>query len=459
MTKELNTKELNNIKKLEDQSKIAGYWIPIRNKKDGIIAFARVDKHRYEKLNKYKWRMDKDGYAHAAIDGIDMRMNVYVMFLKDEHNHKRSKGLLVDHIYQDRLDNRESMLRYATHSQNSQASLKEKGVYTSDHKGISVNNRDKSWQVHLMHDGITESGYGFKNELHAAYYYNTLVLQFYGSCGFLNKIDEIPLENPKDYIGPAKRKSPYGTYISLTKYNKFQVCLPKKCKDKNNGEICATFDTNEKAIIWRDKRFVECKFQLEDKNKEEETQNKNTGPIQGPIKRNTKGDAIIDSYNNEGVKTTFEVNDDDYFMLQTFSWYSQKGYAKAHKTINGVNKGVFMHRLIIDAAPGTIVDHIDKNPLNNKRSNLRIATPSENSHNREKKKGCTSRHYGICFGDNYYKAYITKEFKTIQKSFIYEIDAVLFYNKTAKKLYNDFANLNIIYEEDIMVKYNYIFEI
>jgi len=54
-------------------------------------------------------------------------------------------------------------------------------------------------------------------------------------------------------------------------------------------------------------------------------------------------------------------------------------------TSNGKTVKEFLHRLITDAPKGAEVDHIDGNGLNNKRSNLRIATNSENQYNRKHK--------------------------------------------------------------------------
>jgi hypothetical protein len=41
-----------------------------------------------------------------------------------------------------------------------------------------------------------------------------------------------------------------------------------------------------------------------------------------------------------------------------------------------------MHRLLTDAPLGLMVDHIDRNGLNNQRSNLRLVTNAENGQNR-----------------------------------------------------------------------------
>lgn len=43
----------------------------------------------------------------------------------------------------------------------------------------------------------------------------------------------------------------------------------------------------------------------------------------------------------------------------------------------------YLHRLILDVPAGLCVDHINKNPLDNRKSNLRIITREQNSQNRK----------------------------------------------------------------------------
>lgn len=77
---------------------------------------------------------------------------------------------------------------------------------------------------------------------------------------------------------------------------------------------------------------------------------------------------------------TFEVMLDDDF------WHTGKIY-KAGKyfciTVDGKLKG--LHRHIMKAPEGLMVDHIDGNRANNQRSNLRLATNQQNQGNRKAK--------------------------------------------------------------------------
>lgn len=56
---------------------------------------------------------------------------------------------------------------------------------------------------------------------------------------------------------------------------------------------------------------------------------------------------------------------------------------------------VYMHRLVLGAPAGTLVDHADGNGLNNTRGNLRLVTPRENAINAMKRPGCSSRYRGV----------------------------------------------------------------
>ena len=80
------------------------------------------------------------------------------------------------------------------------------------------------------------------------------------------------------------------------------------------------------------------------------------------------------------VYRTYIIDAEDYPLVSKYKWSSLPGdYARA--IING--KHIKLHHLILNAKPGQQIDHIDINPLNNRKSNLRIANQSLQSMNRK----------------------------------------------------------------------------
>lgn len=100
----------------------------------------------------------------------------------------------------------------------------------------------------------------------------------------------------------------------------------------------------------------------------------------------------ITMVNGRGVAL---VDDADFDELSRYRWYSVKGYAVRRAVIDGKRAFPRMHRQLLSAEPGQLVDHINGNTLDNRRANLRTVTPSQNSMNRRKRKAGTSRYIGV----------------------------------------------------------------
>lgn len=70
------------------------------------------------------------------------------------------------------------------------------------------------------------------------------------------------------------------------------------------------------------------------------------------------------------------IDNEDVYLLIRHGWcLKDDKYLVA--TIKGKRK--YLHQLILNT--NKLIDHIDRNPLNNQRSNLRIVTKSQNSMN------------------------------------------------------------------------------
>ena len=65
-----------------------------------------------KKIEGYKWHLDNNGYVVARKAGLKKTLYLHHLILP------RKKGFEVDHQFGNKLDNRKSKLRYATHQQN-----------------------------------------------------------------------------------------------------------------------------------------------------------------------------------------------------------------------------------------------------------------------------------------------------------------------------------------------------
>ena len=85
---------------------------------------------------------------------------------------------------------------------------------------------------------------------------------------------------------------------------------------------------------------------------------------------------------------------DDVDKVKNYKWGLTKGYV-LNKTIRE------LHRFIMNCPDDKIVDHINHNRLDNRKSNLRICTKSQNAMNVKKRKDNTSGATGVCWNKKY----------------------------------------------------------
>jgi hypothetical protein len=149
------------------------------------------------------------------------------------------------------------------------------------------------------------------------------------------------------------------------------------------------------------------------------------------------------------------IDDQDAELVAGFKWYPMttkegKVYAAGWKHLPPGRFFVHLHRLIANAQLGEIIDHIDRDPLNCRRANLRRATRQQNVWNKgpTRKEG-TSKYKGVflCRRSGRFRARIVLDRKRIYLGYFHnEEEAARAYNAKAAELFGEFAYLNPVPE-------------
>jgi hypothetical protein len=148
---------------------------------------------------------------------------------------------------------------------------------------------------------------------------------------------------------------------------------------------------------------------------------------------------LYDKNNNEIAQALIDVDIVD--KVKEFKWsISGRNYV-----VCSSNK-IKLHDLVMDNYEKIyIIDHIDRNPLNNMKHNLRFATIQQNQFNKGKLENKTSKYKGVSLvkSSGKWKARIRFNDELIQLgNYMNEADAGRAYDKKAKELFGEFAYLN-----------------
>lgn len=135
------------------------------------------------------------------------------------------------------------------------------------------------------------------------------------------------------------------------------------------------------------------------------------------------------------------IDDGDFDLVSRHRWYLTNGHATT--VVNG--KTVYIQRLIL-GEPDGVVDHINKNKLDNQRRNLRVLSPSQMRMVDGPRRGGTSSFKGVSWSANRQRwvACITIAGENRQLGYYdNEVAAAQAYDDAARQHYGEIAYLNI----------------
>lgn len=145
------------------------------------------------------------------------------------------------------------------------------------------------------------------------------------------------------------------------------------------------------------------------------------------------------------AKTTL-IDKEDYEKVSKFRWNFNNGAVSTNiKLVNGRRTTLKMHRYILNLpARHPLVDHINGDPLDNRKKNLRICNHAENLRNRGKAKNNKSGYKGVSWAKhaNKWQASICTNYKQYHLGLFDDPkEAYRVYKKACKELHQDFAHV------------------
>lgn len=124
-------------------------------------------------------------------------------------------------------------------------------------------------------------------------------------------------------------------------------------------------------------------------------------------------DVVIICINSKYGDCECIIDREDFDKVNQFntSWYLVYNKSRIESVVtkiqrNKVRKSIKLHVLLTDRPDGLVVDHIDGNVLNNKKSNLRVVTAEENATNLKDYNTSSSGYQNIYFEKGKYSVRI-----------------------------------------------------
>jgi len=139
----------------------------------------------------------------------------------------------------------------------------------------------------------------------------------------------------------------------------------------------------------------------------------------------------------------------DYDLIKNYTWYEKRcdTGVYVYSIATSKSKSISLHNLIMGKIS---VDHINRDPFDNRRENLRVCNNMENSRNRGVRSDNKSGVTGVYWNKrkNAWDAYIAQSGKTkVVGSFLEKEDAIRARLLAEKEQFGDFAPQKHLYEQ------------
>ena len=154
----------------------------------------------------------------------------------------------------------------------------------------------------------------------------------------------------------------------------------------------------------------------------------------------SKNEYVIGYTSNTNKK--FYIDKEEFDNIKKYCW-REDAYGYAVTTRN--RKNIKMHKLITNTTKEEIIDHINNNPLDNRKSNLRICNAQQNVFNSSTPKNNTSGFKGVYWNKskNKWEVKIGLNYKNIHIGrFADKEEAIKARVEAEKKLFGEYSNID-----------------
>lgn len=158
------------------------------------------------------------------------------------------------------------------------------------------------------------------------------------------------------------------------------------------------------------------------------------------------GDHCLLPVTCQGTAAWMRVDDDTAAWAVRHSWHT-KSPNSPYATARIGGRNYYLHRMLTKPPVGLFVDHINGNPLDNRRSNLRVVTSAQNAANQGPRRKGSSQYKGVSRRRGGWVAQITAQRRALCIGlFAQEIYAALAYGLVAAVLHGPCARLPNLYD-------------
>jgi hypothetical protein len=346
------------------------------------------DKYRYL-LSNHRWSIN-NGYLRATINKVSHKLHHHIKITLEKEPYE--EGDQVRYINKNIYDNRADNLKVYKKGQKRPLQTKQQGT-SSDYNGVKK--ASGKYQVSIQSYGLYAS---YDNEIHAAWQFNLWLEEDKTIDGIKNDIHEEPKGFVSYKLRGKKDDCPVGIQKCDSGYN---VC---------HYDLKGFTPVYEIAL--QKLEFFKVWYELISMCKIFET-------IE--IERNSDNHAIISAIENGETKFVI-LDDKDYLYFKSNDITISISHGYPFIRIDG--KAYRLNRFIMNYNGSKLVDHKSREKLDNRKDNLRLASPMQNARNKTKAQEKSSEYMGVSWHihNKQWESYITIDKEKISLGYFRDVE-------------------------------------